>query len=192
MEKFVWNTCNTKEFAAQIKHLRGILEPGKLPAALLLLPLSVALAVMFTIKAQYFLAVMFAVEAVISAYDFFSAIRLIRLESDGHHRRMELDGNVLICSVAESGNTYQFYREDITAAAFSETAGVIYCQKTCIPVDANGFEEGSFAELRALIGAEAAEKAAAYRKEQISRVAVTLVVFAVAAAVAVLMLTGVL
>lgn len=192
MDKFIWNTQSTKEFAAKTKHLRGILEPGKLPVALLLLPVSIALTVIFVIEAQYFLAVMFALEAVITASDFIGTIKMLRMDSDGKHRRMELSGNELVCSVAESGNKYQFYLEDIMAAVFTETAGIIYCQKTCIPVDADGFEEGSFEALRALIVPETAEKSIAYRKEQISRIIATAAVFAVAAVIAGLMLAGIL
>lgn len=162
---YKFRTVNDMQLSEQSRKLRQQLNPGAKTLYYVLIPVLLALCVAFAVKQSFLLSAVFGICAAMVLF----VLRKIRLmeqrDADGLHRTVTFSGDEIVLSVQESGNTYQFFREDLQAAVFSDQAGLLYLRDAAIAVSADGFEEGTFADFRADMEAQTAEKTEAYRKE---------------------------
>lgn len=186
-----FHTVNDATLAGECGKLRAQMEPGITPLFCVMVPVGLALCIAFALRHNPMLSAVFGIGTAALLFQLWQFRRAMKRDNDGLHRTATFTGNEIVLSVQESGNTYQFFREDIQAAAFSDHAGLLFLKDACIAVSADGFEEGSYANFRAEIEAQTAEKTAVCRKDGLNRTICIAVSCLICVIISVLYLFGV-
>ncbi len=192
MEPIICHTVNDRALSDEVQSLRKYLEPGRQLLCWLLPPINALLLAVTVWKKQPVLSVVFGVALFLTLMLCYKLYQMHKRDADGLHRKVTVTENEIVIDVQESGNSYQFYREDIQAAAFSDKAAVLYFDVACIALWAQGVENDAYPQLREQLEAETKDRTSAYRKNILGRSICTSIVFAVALVIGALAALGIL
>lgn len=192
MEPIICYTVNDRALCDEVNKLRRKLEPGRQFLCWLLPPITALLLAVFLWKKQMVLSVVFGAALFLSLMLCYKLYQMHKRDADGLHRKVTVTENEIIVDVQESGNSYQFYREDIQAAEFSDKAAVLYFPAACVALWAQGVENDAYPQLREQLESLTAERTSACRRSVLGRSICTAIVLAVAVAIGVLAALGII
>ncbi|MBQ6431313.1 MAG: hypothetical protein IJJ99_05500 [Oscillospiraceae bacterium] len=163
-------TCHTKSdkaFAKSIHKLRLKNDRSIRYVWCAALPLSLYLLVL-CILGRFYLTLPFAVLLfVTSCWNIIKIIKMNRSDAEERNRDTVFSESGIEHTVLESGAQYRYSYDQITAAAFSDEAALLYCDNSLIAISAQGVEDGKYPELRAFLEKLTAERTRQYKRKNL-------------------------